>query len=203
MKRLLVSLLLTVGLLATPVAAQDRAVDDVEGSVAFIQNLGDRTIAILNDTASSKADRSNNFHALFGEATDINTLTRSLLGRHYRKVRKAKLIEEYQDAVTNYIISEFEDNIQLVGIVALEARDTRVAPGDRGELMVRTVIDVQEGEDIKADWRVQKKEGVFTIINLEVLGYNFVVTGRTLFAGRISELGYQGHLDELHSKYQD
>jgi len=203
MKRLLISLLLVFGLMATPVAAQDRAVDDVEGSVAFIQKLGDDTIAILNDTASSKADRSNNFRTLFRASTDINTLTRSLLGRHYRKIRKENLIEAYQDAVTNYIISEFEDNIQLVGIVALEARDTRVAPGDRGELMVRTIIDVQEGDDIKADWRVQKKDGIFTIINLEVLGYNFVVTGRTLFAGRISELGYEGHLAELKSKYED
>ena len=203
MKRLLVSFLLTLGLFTAPVVAQDRAADDIDGAVAFIQDLGDRTIAILNDAASSKADRSDNFHALFQKSTDINTLTRSLLGRHYRKVRKAKLITDYQDAVTKYIISEFEENIQLVGITSLQATTTRVAPGDRGELMVRSIIDVQEGEDITADWRVQKKNGVFTIINLEVLGYNFVVTGRTLFAGRISELGYEGHLAELRKKYKD
>lgn len=202
MKRFLLSALLVLGLSVPTFAAQDRAVDDVDGAIAFVQDLGDKTIEILNDMTSSKQDRSDKFRVLFHEALDINIVTRALLGRHYRKVRSEGLVPAYQDAVTNYIITEFEQNIQLVGILGLTIDDTRPAPGQRGELMVRTTIDVNEGDDVIADWRLQKKNGVFSIINMEVLGYNFIVTGRSLFGDRISALGFEGHIAELNDKYK-
>lgn len=184
-----------------PVIAQDRAIDDIDGSSQFIQNLGNQTIGILGDSTLNSDERYSNFHSLFAEATDISTLTRMLLGRHYRTVVKQGHLEAYKKSVEDYIISEFEEQIQLIGFESVEVVGTRPAKGKRGELIVRTDIKVTDGDDFQADWRVQKKKGEFSIINVTVLGYNFAVSGRQLFQSRIKELGITGHIAELEKEY--
>lgn len=196
-KHLLFILLFT----ATPAFAQDRAVDDIEGSSQFIQDLANETISVLGDTTLNAEERYGNFRTLFADATDINTLTRVLLGRHYRTAIKEGHLPAYQKSVEDYILSEFEEQVQLIGFDSVEIVGTRPAKGKRGELLVRTDIKVKKGDDFQADWRVQKKDGIFSIINVTVLGYNFAVSGRQLFQSRIKELGMQGHLDELKYEY--
>ncbi len=194
-------LIISLMFITNPVIAQDRAVDDIDGSSQFIQTLGNQTIGILGDTTLNSDDRYSSFRTLFAEATDINTLTRMLLGRHYRTVVKQGHLEAYKKSVEDYIISEFEEQIQLIGFDSVEVIGTRPAKGKRGELIVRTDIKVIEGDDFQADWRVQKKKGKFSIINVTVLGYNFAVSGRQLFQSRIKELGIPGHIAELEKEY--
>lgn len=184
-----------------PVIAQDKAVDDIDGSSQFIQTLGNQTIEILGDSTLNPDERYTSFRTLFSEATDINILTRTLLGRHYRTVVKQGHLEAYKRSVEDYIISEFEEQIQLIGFDSVEVIGTRPAKGKRGELIVRTDIKVVDGDDLQADWRVQKKKGEFSIINVTVLGYNFAVSGRQLFQSRIKELGIAGHIAELEKEY--
>ncbi len=201
MKAKMKYLFMALMFIAYPVTAQDRATDDTAGSSEFIQNLGNQTIGILGDTTLNADERYLTFRDLFSKATDINTLTRMLLGRHYKTVVSKGHLDAYQKSVEDYIISEFEEQIQLIGFNSVEVTDTRPAKGDRGELMVRTKIKVKKGDDFEADWRVQKKKGVFSIINVTVLGYNFAVSGRQLFQSRIKELGIEGHLAELKQEY--
>lgn len=201
MKACLKYLIVSFMIIASPVVAQDKAIDDIEGSSQFIQELGNKTISILGDKSLTSDERYTIFRTLFAEATDINTLTRMLLGRHYRTVNKDGQLEAYQKSVEDYIISEFEEQIQLIGFDSVEVIGTRPAKGKRGELIVRTDIKIVKGDDIQADWRVQKKKGIFSIINVTVLGYNFAVSGRQLFQSRIKALGITGHLAELEEEY--
>lgn len=201
MKAILKYVILSVMFITYPVTAQDKAIDDIEGSSQFIQDLGNRTIDILGDTTLTADDRYTKYRTLFSKATDINTLTRTLLGRHYRTIVKQGHLGAYQKSVEDYIISEFEEQIQLIGFDSVEVVGTRPAKGKRGELIVRTDIKVTNGDDLQADWRVQKKKGIFSIINVTVLGYNFAVSGRQLFQSRIKELGIEGHLAELEQEY--
>ena len=201
MKESLKYLIVSLMFITYPVIAQDRAVDDIDGSSQFIQNLGNQTIGILRDSTLNSDERYTSFHSLFAEATDINILTRTLLGRHYRTVVKQGHLKAYKKSVEDYIISEFEEQIQLIGFDSVEVIGTRPAKGKRGELIVRTDIKVVDGDDLQADWRVQKKKGEFSIINVTVLGYNFAVSGRQLFQSRIKELGITGHIAELEKEY--
>jgi len=193
--------LISILFITSPVMTQDRAVDDIAGSSQFIQELGNNTIQVLGDMTLTENERYNSFRVLFSQATDIKTLTRMLLGRHYRTVVKQGHLKAYQKSVEDYILSEFEEQVQLIGFDSVEIIGTRPAKGKRGELLVRSDIKVKEGDDFQADWRVQKKKGVFSIINVTVLGYNFAVSGRQLFQSRIKELGIEGHLAELHAEY--
>lgn len=201
MKAHLKYFVLSLMFFALPASAQDRAVDDVEGATQFIQDLATQTIDVLNDTTLNAKERYTKFRTLFAEATDTRTLTRFMLGKNIRTVIKEGHLNAYQKAVEDYIISEFEEQIQLIGFESVTVILTRPAKGNRGELIIRTNIDVKEGDDFEADWRVKKVKGVFSILNIEVLGYNFAVAGRQLFQSRIKNLGLEGHLAELDKEY--
>jgi phospholipid transport system substrate-binding protein len=176
--------------------AQDRAVDDVQGAIAFIQGLSDETKAIWSDTNLTSAERSSSFRTIFEDATDVELLAKGMLGRHYRTASSDQR-KAYMVAMTDYIIFEFDKRMSQIGFRELEVTGTTPASGKRGHLFVRTKVERDEGGPLLADWRVRKKNGAFQIVNLEIEGINLLITNRELFSSRIKEVGLNGLIQEL------
>jgi len=189
--------LLMIG--ATGVSAQDssdRAVDDPDEAMEFIQDLARKTESVWDDTTLTGDERYDQFRHLFEEATDTKIIAVAMLGSHYRRITTAQR-KEYTEAITDYIISEFDRRMTQFGYQRLEIVGTTPAPGKRGHLYVRTEVIRDEGDPIVVDWRVRKKKGKLQIINLEVQGINLVVTNRELFRSRIKAVGIDGLIGEL------
>ncbi|GHF26222.1 hypothetical protein GCM10017044_21410 [Kordiimonas sediminis] len=176
--------------------AQDRAVDDPKGAMDFIANLSLDTQTVWSDSKLTADERSAAFKTLFERVTDIELLSKGILGRHYRTASEAQR-RAYMAAMTDYIINELDIQMQKIGFKKLDITGTTPASGKNGHLFVRTKVDREQGEPMLADWRVRKKDGVFQIVNLEVEGINLLITNREVFSARIKEVGLDGLIAEL------
>lgn len=185
--------------LAAPSQAQDRAVDDTEGAILFIEQLATDTQNAWSDSTLNKAERDAAFREIFQRATDVSLLGRLMLGRHYRTATPDQR-KRYIDTMRRYILAEFAKRMSQIGFQGLEVTGTTPAPGKRGQLFVRTRIERDEGSPILADWRVRKtKDGRFEIVNLEIEGINLVITNRELFSARVKAVGLDGLIEELNT----
>lgn len=198
MKRLF-ALVTAVLMLAMPATAQDRAVDDARGAIEFIQHLSAETIAVWSDSNMTEGERYQAFRVIFEEATDIELLARGMLGHHYRKATPAQR-SAYMQAMSDYIIGEFDKRMAQIGFKSLEVTGTKPASGKRGHLFVRTEVERDQGQPILADWRVRKKEGRFQIVNLEFEGINLMITNRDVFSSKVKDDGLDGLIDWLKAQ---
>lgn len=190
------SLVLLVNISAT---AQEKAVDDPRGAIAFIETISQETIAAWSDSKLTKAERAAAFRSIFQEATDINLLARGMLGRHYRTIT-ADQRRAYMAAMRDYIVAEFDKRMEQIGFETLDVIGTKPASGKRGHLFVRTEVKRAEGQPILADWRVRKKKGTFQIVNLEFEGINLMITNRDLFSTKIKKGGIEGLIEWLKNQ---
>ncbi len=176
---------------AMPAGAQDSAVDDTRGAIEFVETLAAETIAVWSDTKLTEAERYQAFRAIFEQATDINLLARGMLGRHFRTA-DARQRTTYMEAMSDYIIAEFDKRMTQIGFRELEVVGTKPASGRNGHVFVRTEVQRDEGQPILADWRIRKKNGVFQIVNLEFEGINLMITNRDVFSAKVKDVGVDG-----------
>ncbi len=182
--------------------SSDRAVDDIQGAISFIEGLSDETRAVWSDTNMTAEERSKAFRDIFEQATDIELLAKGMLGRHYRTA-STELRKAYMTAMANYIVYEFDKRMAQIGFKQLAVTGTTPASGKRGHLFVRTQVDREDGAPLLADWRVRKKNGQFQIVNLEIEGINLLITNRELFSSRIKDVGLEGLIEELKNGVEE
>lgn len=180
---------------------QGTAAADPRGAMEFIDKLAKDVIAIWSDQQMTGKERETAFRAIFEDATDIRLLSQAMLGRHYRTATKDQRAA-YIAAMTNYIVAEFNKRMTQIGFKEVRIEGTTPASGRRGHLYVKTAVDRDDGGPLLAEWRVQKKNGKFSIVNLEIEGINLVITNREYFASRIKDLGgLDGLIAELEASY--
>ena len=202
LKRILAATFGAFFLIAAPLAAQDTARDDPEGASAFVKSLADRTRDVWSDAQLTAEERDTAFRDIFEKATDIELISRAMLGRHYRTATEDQR-RRYLEVMRDYIISEFDKRMRQIGFKELLITGTTPAAGERGHLFVRTRVERDEGESLIADWRVRKENGIFQIVNLEIEGINLLITNREVFSARIKDVGLEGLITELVEETQE
>lgn len=190
------SLALSAVILSSGSVAQDTAVDDPRGSIEFIENLANETIAVWSDSRLNEEERYAAFRNVFEQGTDIDLIARGMLGRHIRTAT-ADQRRDYMAAMRDYVIAEFDKRMTQIGFEKLAVTGTRPASGRSGHLFVRTEVLRESGAPILADWRVRKKDGIFQIVNLEFEGINLMITNRDVFAAKVKEVGLDGLIEWL------
>lgn len=190
------SLALSAVILSSGSVAQDSAVDDPRGSIEFIENLANETIAVWSDSRLNEEERYAAFKNVFEQGTDIDLIARGMLGRHIRTAT-ADQRRDYMAAMRDYVIAEFDKRMTQIGFEKLAVTGTRPASGRSGHLFVRTEVLRESGAPILADWRVRKKDGIFQIVNLEFEGINLMITNRDVFAAKVKEVGLDGLIEWL------
>ena len=190
------SLALSAVILSSGSVAQDTAVDDPRGSIEFIENLANETIAVWSDSRLNEEERYAAFRNVFEQGTDIDLIARGMLGRHIRTAT-ADQRRDYMAAMRDYVIAEFDRRMTQIGFEKLAVTGTRPASGRSGHLFVRTEVLRESGAPILADWRVRKKDGIFQIVNLEFEGINLMITNRDVFAAKVKEVGLDGLIEWL------
>ncbi len=180
-----------IWLVALPATAQDKAVDDTRGAIEFVEGLASETIAVWSDSKLTEEERTAAFRAIFEDATDINLLARGMLGRHFRTATREQR-ERYMQAMSDYIVAEFDKRMTQVGFRELKVIGTKPASGKAGHVFVRTEVQRDQGQPILADWRIRKKAGEFQIVNLEFEGINLMITNRDVFSAKVKDVGVDG-----------
>ncbi|MGD9509968.1 MAG: phospholipid-binding protein MlaC [Geminicoccaceae bacterium] len=169
-----------------------------EEAGAFVDGLGQQTIAALDRIGKDADARQQAISDLLNEAVDLERISRLCLGRHWRTASEAQR-EEY--------VRLFRDNVLAV----LSRRMSHYTGGEKfvvtatrpaGEdaMVASQIIYASNDPPLKIEWRVRVENGSPMIIDVLPEGVSLVLTYRSEFDEVISRNGLDGLLTELRNR---
>ncbi len=184
---------MVAGLVLTAVSGLTRpALADATTATDHIANLSQNAITVLADGQLSETQKAAELHTLFVDGFDIKTLSRTVLGRHWRRADDTQRAA-YMQAFERYVVKTYVRRLSQLDELAVEIKGSRAI--DEKDTMVTTVFAGPDGRSLKIDWRVRERDGSFKIIDVVVENVSMAVTQRSEFASLIRSNG--GKLDVL------
>lgn len=164
---------------------------------AFVQQLGDRTIQILNQGGSAQ-QKLNALKTVLDQATDLDLVGRLVLGRSWRSAsdtQREEYLRLFHGLVMQTMAERFSwytgETFEIVGATPVDDRDT----------MVSTRILRPDGKPpILVDWRVRQSERGYLLIDIVAEGVSLVVTQRSEASEIINRNGIDGLLQEMRAR---
>lgn len=193
-KGLILSLFLIVGASAGAGAGTQTAAEDPLGAEAFVRDMADRGIAILNDTTLTQDERDFAFRELLRANFAMHYISRLTLGRHYRTASSQQKAE-YRRIFPEYILRLYSSRLTEYGDEEFIVDGT--APAGKKDIYVRSKIVRRDGPPVSGDWRVRLMDGEFKIIDVKIEGISMVITQRDEFMSKISRSGLDALLADL------
>ena len=196
---------LAAALIAVLIVASggQRAAASDDPAVAFVQGIGDDVIAILVDkTNSSLAEREAAFRDVMARGFDIPTVTRFVLGRHWKSAtdeQRAEFKAIFLHFIARVYASRF-DSYAYGG----ERFTVRSAIADEsGDTIVRSQVARPSGADpVMLDFRVRSKDGIHKVIDLYVEGISMLLTHRVEFSTVVNRKGIDGLLSDIRARIE-
>jgi phospholipid transport system substrate-binding protein len=169
------------------------------GPEQFIESLGAEAIEILKKRdEASFTEREAHFHDLLVGGFDMQTISRFVLGRHVRALSEEQFADYYQLFV-DFIVRIYSVRFDGYAGETLDVITVIDDPG--GDSIVRThIVPGGGGPEIRVDWRVREREGIYKVIDVYVEGISMLNTQRSEFAAVIERQGVDGLLAELRER---
>ena len=196
---------LAVALIAALIGAVggQRAAASDDPAVAFVQGVGNDVIAILGDKANSTlAEREAAFRDMMGRGFDIPTVTRFVLGRHWKSAtneQRAEFSAIFLDFIARVYASRFDsysyggEQFTVRSVIADESGDT---------IVQATVARPSGADPVALDFRVRSKDGNHRVVDLYVEGISMLLTHRAEFSSVINRKGIDGLLSEIRARIE-
>ena len=192
-----------IAALIVAVGGQRAAASD-DPAIAYVQGIGDDVIAILGDKANSTlAEREVAFREVMVRGFDIPTVTRFVLGRHWKsatKRQRAEFSAIFLDFIARVYVVRF-DSYSYGG----EQLTVHSAIADEsGDKIVRTQVARPSGADpVGIDFRVRSKDGSHKVIDLHVEGsISMLHTHRAEFSSVVNRKGIDGLLSDRRARVE-
>jgi phospholipid transport system substrate-binding protein len=184
MKKLLISPCVILVLLALPIGWSAAATDPT----SFVDDLGTRVLAIVNDRQLTANERETRLDRLAVEAFDVPRIARFVLGRHWAAASASereqfiKVFEHYIVHIYGARFAQYHDAKFAVISEQTQARD---------QILVRSRIDRAAEPPINVNWLVAKKEDAYKIVDVNMEGVSLLLTYREEFSSVIQRNGGQ------------
>jgi phospholipid transport system substrate-binding protein len=186
-----------VGIAAAALLVPLTARADLGGAERFIQDLGDRTLAVLEQPVGP-GEKLGQLKNLLDRSTDLELVARLVLGRYWRQAtpeQQAEYVRLFKDLVMQTMAERFSwytgETFEIAGAKPVDERDT----------MVSTRILRPSGKaPILVDWRVRESSGSFLLIDILAEGVSLVVTQRAEAAEVIGRDGLDGLLGQMRDR---
>jgi phospholipid transport system substrate-binding protein len=163
----------------------------------FIQRLGDRTVAILNE-ATAPPEKLQQLKRLLDESTDLELIARLVMGRYWRQATEAQR-QEYVRLFKALVMQTMAERFSWYTGETFEV--TGQNPVDERDTMVSTRIVRPSGKPpILVDWRVREGDGGYLLIDILAEGVSLVVTQRSEAAEVVNRGGIDGLLAEMRAR---
>jgi phospholipid transport system substrate-binding protein len=198
MKRILLSLVVVVslGLFSVGVVAQDapdtiikRAVDEVTTAIKADRDIQNGNRQKINHLVDTKIVPYVNFVRM----------TQSAVGRHWSKAtpeQQSALAKEFKGLLTNTYSGAFST---YRADTVIEYKPLRMQPGDP-EVVVRSMVKSGKSEPIQLDYYVERFDGAWKVVDLNVFGARLVETYKNQFNTEIASSGIDGLIKVLAAK---
>ena len=181
------SLLTSLFLLMSTAALAAPPVVNPADAVAFMNQLWDRAVQVLNKKADP-AVRQERFRQLFHADFDCPGIARFVLGRYWRDASE----EEQKDFVKlfeEYVVFVYTARLSNFGGQDFKIRGSR-SDGD-GVMVSTDVFSPGGSSPLKIDWRLVSDNGTYKINDVIVEGVSMLVTQRSEFASIVQRNGGQ------------
>lgn len=159
----------------------------------FIGRLGGEVVDILQDERLDQAARADRFRDLFADAFDVPTISRFVLGRHWRQATPEQRAE-WQAVLKDYVAHIYARQFSTYEGQRFDVLRQRSVDGGT---LVQTRIQQPSGEPIDVDFRVQPASDDFKIVDVLVGNVSLLVTKRAEFASVIQREGVDGLMRRL------
>jgi phospholipid transport system substrate-binding protein len=170
-----------------PSAAFADAIASAEDPIAFMNELWNRAVEVL-DKKISPSVRQARFRELFLTDFDGPGIARFVLGRYWRKASTdeqqefLKLFEDYVVFVYSARLADFSGEV-------FKVRGSRTEPD--GIIVSTDIMSPGNPAPIKVDWRLVNGSGSLRINDVSIEGISMMVTQRSEFASIIQRHGGQ------------
>lgn len=165
----------------------------------FIDSLGQRVLAVLNDRRLDRTARLDRLAAILDEATDLGLVARLVLGRYWREASEAQR-REFVTLFRQLLLKTMADRLDTYGGETYEILSAQAV--DDRDTMVATRIRRPGAEPIAVDWRVRDQGGRLVLIDIVAEGVSMVVTHRSEAAEIAGRSGIDGLLAEMRRRLE-
>jgi phospholipid transport system substrate-binding protein len=141
--------IMLAALSVTPARAADEP-------AAFIQNLGDQAILILQNKQLGQKDREVQFNKLFTEGFDVAEIGRFVLGRYWN-VASPEQQQQYQKLFATYVVAVYANRFSQYSGEKFTVAGSQAAPD--GASVASQIIRPNGGPPINIVWKIAKENG--------------------------------------------
>ena len=156
-----------------------------------IAELGTEVISVLDNGSVSKEERIAFFRKLLARDLDIPLIGKVVLGKHWRSATEQQRAA-YMDAFAVVVVQTYSQRLGGVEMNAIRILDTN--PVGERDVVVRSRVDRNGADAVRADWRLTNRSGDYRILDLSVEGVSMALMLRQEFA---SVIRTKGGLDGL------
>lgn len=130
---------------------------------------------------------------------NFQRMTQSAVGRHWSRAsaeQQQALTREFKGLLTNTYAGAFST---YKTDTVIEYKPFRMQPGD-ADAVVRSLVKPGSGEPIQLDYYLERFDGAWKVVDLNVLGARLVETYKNQFNSEIAANGIDGLIKALASK---
>jgi phospholipid transport system substrate-binding protein len=174
------SVILLTGLFGAPAyaaASTPTTVASENNAQRFVQELGDKAVAILGDKSSSPDEKNTIFKQLMRDSFDLTTIARFVIGRNAWQGASADEKEEYLHLFEKLVMKIYSDRFALYSGEGFKVTDTHTE-GERDTIISSHIIRDENAPPVSVNWRVRNFDGRLAIIDVIVEGISMSVTQR-------------------------
>jgi phospholipid transport system substrate-binding protein len=136
--------------------------------------------------------------------TDVDLLSRLVLGRYWQQLDDQQRTR-YQTLFGDVVMRTLARRLNQFGKDAqgrFEERFTLLssAPAGKSDVLVRSTVRPQSGDNLSVDWRLRAGDGGPVIIDVIIEGVSLLVSQRSEFAAVIERSDMEGLLTELQAR---
>jgi phospholipid transport system substrate-binding protein len=152
----------------------------------FIRNLGNQAIEVIR-SAAGPDQKGAYFHRVLHQDFDLRSICRFVLGPYWRGAKEAER-QQFKGLLEAHLVRFYGQRLAEYNGESLRVIGSRTEPG--GAIVSSEIIRPQ-GPPIKVDWRLNTRNGVYKITDVNVDGVSMALTQRSEFAGLIQRNGGQ------------
>jgi phospholipid transport system substrate-binding protein len=152
----------------------------------FIRNLGNQAIEVIR-SAAGPDQKGAYFHRVLHQDFDLRSICRFVLGPYWRGASEAER-QQFKGLLEAHLVRFYGQRLAEYNGESLRVIGSRAEPG--GAIVSSEIIRPQ-GLPIKVDWRLNTRNGVYKITDVNVDGVSMALTQRSEFAGLIQRNGGQ------------
>ncbi len=153
---------------------------------AFVGEFADRAISLATDKSKDADTLRSEFTELLDTYFDMPAIGRFLLGRWWRSTSpedREAYLQAFTDSIVFTYTSRFDDYSGQKLVVDSAREDGRF------EIVCSRIVDPNNGQDVRLDWRVIKAGDSHKIVDVIIEGVSMSVTQRQEYASVIQNNG--------------